>query len=146
MAELTKIFTGMEKGPEAIQANFDLMNANIESNNPKVSDWVDLAMRNGFRGFARVRSTKYPSGKTKVDIYMEAGSLRTNQGQYMCDFPVELLPKKELPLRWAQPNNNDYSNIGASVGGSKTSIRLNFAGGGSGDLVVLFNLSYWLDV
>lgn len=31
MAELTKIFTGMEKGPEAIQANFDLMNSKMGS-------------------------------------------------------------------------------------------------------------------
>lgn len=29
MAELTKIFTGMEKGPEAIQSNFDLVNAKL---------------------------------------------------------------------------------------------------------------------
>lgn len=29
MAELTKIFTGMEKGPEAIQANFDLMKSDL---------------------------------------------------------------------------------------------------------------------
>lgn len=146
MAELTKIYTGMEKGPEAIQANFDLMNAQYTADTVNVGEWIDLPIRNGFRGFVRVRSTKYLSGKTKVDIYMEAGALRTNQGKYMCDFPAELLPKKELPLTWAQPNNNDYSNIGASLGGSKTSIRLNYAGGGSGDLVVLFNLSYWLDV
>ena len=139
---LTKIFTGMAQGPEAIDANFNEINGRI----PEVGDWIDLPIRNGFRGFVRVRPTKYPSGKTKVDIYMEGGALRTNQGKYMCDFPAELLPKKELPLRWAQPNNNDYTNIGASVGGGKTSIRLNYAGGGSGDLVVIFNLSYWLDV
>lgn len=139
---LTKIFTGMEKGPEKINDNFNDINGRI----PDAGNWVDLAMRNGFRGFARVRSTKYPSGKTKVDIYMEAAGLHTNQGNYMCDFPAELLPKREMPLTWAQPNNNDFDKIGASVGGSKTSIRLNYAVGGSGDLVVIFNLSYWLDV
>lgn len=142
MAELTKIFTGMEKGPEAIQANFNEINGRI----PDAGDWIDLPMRNGFGGFARVRSTKYPSGKTKVDIYMEVNHLRSNTGKYMCDFPAELVPSKELPLMWYQPNNVDYDRIGASVGSTKKSVNLNYALGGSGDLVVIFNLSYWLDV
>ncbi len=146
MAELTKIFTGMEKGPEAIQANFDLMNSKIEISSPKVSDWVNLTMRNGFDGTAQIRTTKYLSGQTKVDIYMEANHLRSNTGKYMCDFPAELVPSKELPLMWYQPNNVDYDRIGASVGSTKKSVNLNYALGGSGDLVVIFNLSYWLDV
>lgn len=41
MAELTKIFTGMEKGPEAIQANFDLMNAKLVD-----TGWVKVALEN----------------------------------------------------------------------------------------------------
>ncbi|AOO75955.1 hypothetical protein LCW_07770 [Latilactobacillus curvatus] len=112
----------------------------------KVSDWVNLTMRNGFDGTAQIRTTKYLSGQTKVDIYMEANHLRSNTGKYMCDFPAELLPKRELPLMWYQPNNVDYDRIGASVGSAKKSINLNYAIGGSGDLVVIFNLSYWLDV
>ncbi|MDG2976924.1 hypothetical protein [Latilactobacillus curvatus] len=112
----------------------------------KVSDWVNLTMRNGFDGTAQIRTTKYLSGQTKVDIYMEANHLRSNTGKYMCDFPAELVPSKELPLMWYQPNNVDYDRIGASVGSTKKSVNLNYALGGSGDLVVIFNLSYWLDV
>ena len=42
MAELTKIFTGMEKGPEAIQSNFDLMNAQYTAD----TGWVKVALEN----------------------------------------------------------------------------------------------------
>ncbi|WP_448949533.1 hypothetical protein [Latilactobacillus sakei] len=54
MAELTKIFTGMEKGPEAIQANFDLMDTKI---NTLIADtgWVKVPVINGWQGDISVR-------------------------------------------------------------------------------------------
>ena len=37
MAELTKIYTGMEKGPEAIQANFDSMKTDLTNSKTAIT-------------------------------------------------------------------------------------------------------------
>ena len=43
MATLTKIVTGMEKGPEAIQGNFDTLNGAI-GQAVSVTDWTDAGI------------------------------------------------------------------------------------------------------
>ncbi|AXN36180.1 hypothetical protein [Latilactobacillus phage TMW 1.1381 P1] len=46
MAELTKIFTGMEKGPEAIQANFNLVKSDLMNSKLVDTGWVKVALEN----------------------------------------------------------------------------------------------------
>lgn len=84
-------------------------------------------------------------GQTQVTILMTANHLKANKNKYMCDFPASLIPKREIPLQWSQPRNNDFTHVGASLGGSNTSIKLNFVSGGSGDLYVDFYIVYWID-
>lgn len=49
MADLAKIFTGMDKGPEAIDQNFGVLNADVEGK-ITVHDWSEdgLVYANGF--------------------------------------------------------------------------------------------------
>lgn len=152
MAELTKIFTGMEKGPEAIQANFDF----IDQNKPNKTDveatvdisiWHNETMRNGFTGSVHWRTLKFASSDVMlVEVIGTVGNLKENSGKLMCDFPRSLVPAREIPFTWAQPRNNDFDKVGISIGGERTSIRLNFTVGGPSNLNVDIHQVYWTDI
>lgn len=56
MAELTKIFTGMELGPEKIDANFKAVTDNIKAVEIKDTGWINLPIQaSGWGGWLKVR-------------------------------------------------------------------------------------------
>lgn len=57
MADLTKIFDGMEAGPEAIQKNFEAVNANEQDLAKKyeLGDWQKCTLLDGTTGSLAVR-------------------------------------------------------------------------------------------
>lgn len=149
---LTKIFTGMEHGPEAIDANFNFLDGskpNKDTVEPKVdiSVWHNETMRNGFTGSVHWRTLKFASsGAMLVEVIGTVGNLAGRSGNFMCDFPVSLVPAREIPFTWAQPRNNDFDKVGISLGGDQKSIRLNFTAGGGSNLFVDIHQVYWTDL
>lgn len=149
---LTKIFKGIENGPEAIDDNFNFLDQNkpnkadVEAK-VDISIWHNETMRNGFTGSVHWRTLKFASSDAMlVEIIGTVGSLAGNSGKYMCDFPGSLVPAREIPFTWAQPRNNDFDKVGISVGGKVTSIKLNFTAGGPSNLYVDIHQVYWTDL
>ncbi|WP_125767369.1 hypothetical protein [Lapidilactobacillus wuchangensis] len=149
---LIKIFKGIENGPEAIDDNFNFLDQNkpnktdVESK-VDISIWHNEPMRNGFTGSVHWRVMKFASSDAKlVEIIATVGNLAGNSGKYLCDFPAELVPAREIPLNWAQSRNNDFDKVGVSLGGEKTSLRLNFTVGGPSNLSVDIHQMYWTDL
>ncbi|WP_208422093.1 BppU family phage baseplate upper protein [Latilactobacillus fragifolii] len=113
---------------------------------PVISNWGNFTMRNGFTGDMHYRTTTYPGGKVWVDLRGRIANINGHVPNFVCDFPKELVPTRELAMNWAQPRNNELIGAGVSIGGESTSIRLNFLNGTTPSNFIEVWLSYWTDI
>lgn len=113
---LTKIFTGMEKGPEAIDANF-------KDNLLEISAWTDAGMTyvNGYSQHTKdmPNTLKYRTIKlggvlieTQFAGFFETPPLKSSQGVVeVCKFPTEIFRSDFSILS----NKTDYISTGQYV-------------------------------
>lgn len=112
----------------------------------EMSPWQNLTTRNGFTGFVHYRTLRFVnSNQTLITISGFISNINNSHvPNFICDFPSYLVPEREIPLSWQQPRNNEYNNLGISVGGSQGSIRLNYTSGDSTNGIEIYGM-YWKD-
>lgn len=96
MANLTNIFTGMEKGPEVIEANFEALNVD----SPVVSAWstTGITYKNSFAAYTDATNTLHyrtidSGGKRTIELagWVKTPRLASNASSLaMCNIPMSL--------------------------------------------------------
>lgn len=128
---LTKIFTGMEKGPEAIQANFDSMNADLNSNK---------FLKTGLRTMATAGVANNKNSPTK---YWREGNTVHLQGGG--NFPTTTNAKWwSIPLGF-RPSENQVVTVMAQSNNAITCV-LRFQSNGTADIIYngKSDATFWL--
>ena len=133
---LTKIFTGMELGPEAIDANFKEVTDNIKSVEIKDTGWIDLPIQaSGWSGWIKVR-------KRGPEIRLN-GELHPS-GNEANGLVLATLPAGFTTLAWVvSPAVNNYgSSFAISINGSNQ-LELAHINGEDHSFVRLNGSSFW---
>ncbi len=138
MADLAKIFTGMDKGPEVIDQNFGILNADVEGK-ITVHDWSEdgLVYANGF--YAKEAHTEYRyvelANQVKiVDLFLSVwGAANTGDQQVLT-----------LPDTIALPNGHwkFFSSWGKGHLEDNKVIYSASSNGSNGDHCIVASLTY----
>jgi len=114
MATLTKIVTGMEKGPEAIQGNFDTLNGAI-GQAVSVTDWTNAGIT-----YLNGTTSTYPKLKYRTanfaGMHMVQFAGWINFPPFTAAGTVEVLavPASILPSKTIMPNNLGSTGLSSS--------------------------------
>ena len=99
---LTKIFTGMEKGPEVIDANFNALNGERIStldNQP----YTGFVLSNGATWYGSAGSlvtAELPNGYriVTIELVLKIASYTAAKGKTVVTLPTKYAPAHELPI------------------------------------------------
>ena len=133
---LTKIFTGMEKGPEAIDANFNGLSDDIKANKPSDTGWIPLVIQaGGWSGGIAVR-------KIGQEIRLR-GELHPS-GAAANNLVFTTLPAGMTTLAWVGAAAiNDYGKSFAVVMQDGQKISVNNIVAGDTSTIRLNGTSFW---
>lgn len=147
-SEANKVSDTLNNQVSSLQKQITDLKTAVDARELKVemSPWQNLTTRNGFTGFVHYRTLRFVnSNQTLITISGFISNINNSHvPNFVCDFPNYLVPEREIPLSWQQPRNNEYNNLGISVGGSQGSIRLNYTSGYSTNGIEIY-ATYWKD-
>ena len=102
MAELTKIFTGMEKGPEKIDANFTTLDGERIST-MDTQPYTGFVLSNGATWYGQAGSlvaAELPNGYRIVTIeyVLKIADYKASKSKTLITLPTKYAPAHELPI------------------------------------------------
>ena len=103
MAELTKIFTGMEKGPEKIDANFNVLNGERISTLDS-QPYKGFVLSNGATWYGgnagSLVTAELPNGYriVTIEVVLKIANFSASKSKILVTFPTKYAPAHELPI------------------------------------------------
>nr|DAH38777.1 MAG TPA: baseplate protein [Caudoviricetes sp.] len=117
--DLTKIFSGMDKGPEAIQANFEKINSAVGD---KVSSQsIQVTFINGFSGDISMRIYQLGSNRiTTIEGWFNTGNATLKGGTTTGIFKVPAGTDIGMVFAWTNSSNMLNGRVHVKADGTVT--------------------------
>lgn len=117
--DLTKIFSGMDKGPEAIQANFEKINSAVGD---KVSSQpIQVTFINGFSGDISMRTYQLGSSRiTTIEGWFNTGNATLKAGAATGIFKVPVDTDIGMVFAWTNTSNMLNGRVHVQTDGTVT--------------------------
>ena len=117
--DLTKIFSGMDKGPEAIQANFEKINSAVGD---KVSSQsIQVTFINGFSGDISMKTYQLGSSRiTTIEGWFNTGNATLTGGTATEIFKVPANTDIGMVFAWTNSSNMSNGRVHIKTDGTVT--------------------------